>query len=366
MNNYTKNKCQARCKNNLLKQCTININNKDCIFCKKHQNTDINSKYNINNPLYSINEINNFILDFKNIKKLKKKNIILMKYILYKYNFINNTTNYTNINIIDLFNNFLYYNNNIKYIIFIQSIIRKNFILYINKLKGPGLLNKNISVNDTDFYTFQSIYKIKYNYFFSYKENSHIYCFDIRSFELLLEKFKSNNPYTRNSINNNIKNNSYKLIKYLKKHNLFKNFNDDILTPEQENTQQIIKIFQKIDSFGYNTNILWFSELSIINLNKLWSYLEDIWNYRANLSFKEKNNIINSSIKPFLMYYKYKNTFLDKKILQNYILDDFNIFISSGINKDFSNIGCLYILTALSMVSNNCLNSMPWLNQIFI
>ena len=130
--------------------------------------------------------------------------------------------------------------------------------------------------------------------------------------------------------------------------------------------QNIIKIFQKIDAFDIIQILLGFT-LSIIKLYKLWSHLEDIWNYRANL-FQKKSNIINNK-KPFINFYKfnkfnkYKN--LEKEELQKYILEDFDLLLSNGINKDYSNIGCLYILTSLSLVSNECLISMPWLNQMF-
>ena len=66
----------------------------------------------------------------------------------------------------------------------------------------------------------------------------------------------------------------------------------------------------------------------------------------------------------YLIKFKYINHNLDKIILQNYILDDINIFITSGKNPSFSNIGCLYVLTALSYVSKECIESMPWLTQI--
>ena len=55
---------------------------------------------------------------------------------------------------------------------------------------------------------------------------------------------------------------------------------------------------------------------------------------------------------------------LDKKKLQETILDDINIFLTSGINADFCNTGCLYVLTAISSVSCDCLQAMPWLNQM--
>jgi hypothetical protein len=357
-------KCNARCKNNLFKQCSLNIIN-NTQFCKKHQN----SIYNINKSLFTNQQINNFIISYIN-KSNNSIDYLLIKYILYINNIIySNTKKKFLLNLFDIYiQKNLFYFKNIKYIILIQSLFRRNYILYLNKLKGPGLFNNKYCVNDTDFYTFISKNQIKYHNFFSYKEQNYIYCFDIRSFELLLEKYKSINPYTRNIISDTTKQNCYKIIKYLKKNNLFNNYELDILTEEQEITQNIIKIFQKIDSFGYNTDILWFSNLSYDSLYKLWFYLEDIWKFRANLSIEQKNNIINNSINPFNMYYKIKNKNKNKTIskidLQYYILDDFNIFLSSGKNKEYSNIGCLYVLTALSMVSPGCLQNMPWLNQI--
>ena len=49
-------RCNARCKSNLLKQCPFKTHN-NCMFCKKHSDISIDSKYNINNALFSVEEI---------------------------------------------------------------------------------------------------------------------------------------------------------------------------------------------------------------------------------------------------------------------------------------------------------------------
>ena len=56
--------------------------------------------------------------------------------------------------------------------------------------------------------------------------------------------------------------------------------------------EKFLKIFQKIDAFGYNTSIEWFTYLSSIQLRKLWINLEDIWNYRAFLDPITKSRIV--------------------------------------------------------------------------
>lgn len=357
--------CVARCKTNLLVQCKFKKCNNSS-FCKKHIN--YNGK-TINDSLYNEEEINTFMNQITinnkliNNNKLIKKNILIAKYILQKYNY--KFTNNINLkNTILYFNEFIQYYKNLKSIIKIQSIARKNYIYLINKLKGEGLYNK--CINETDFYTFEKKNKVSYNYFFSYNDNSNIYFFDIRSFKLLIDNNPNKivNPYNRKIIPQEIINNYNQLIKYLIKININIIFEEDILSEEQLFNQKIINIFQKIDSFGYNTSIEWFTQLSHYLLKKFWANLEDIWNYRSNLSVLDKNNII-QKIKPQpFSKFKYINKNIEKKLLQEYILDDINIFLISGKNSSFSNIGCLYVLTALSSVSKPCIETMPWLEQI--
>ena len=126
---------------------------------------------------------------------------------------------------------------------------------------------------------------------------------DIRSFKLLIEKFNGTNPYNRSEISIDVKNKALTIISHLKKINLFNQYDSEKLTPEQEFNQYIIETFQKIDSFGYNTNVNWFKQLNYIQLKKMWVNLEDIWSYRSNLSIQEKNNIVIPSAKqPFLEF----------------------------------------------------------------
>ena len=371
--------CIARCKSNPFKQCSLKAKcNK---LCNKH-NEEQNVK-TIDEELFTKKEKNIFIKNYidtlnintKKSETLLKNNITLAKEILQYYNY-KFDINLKNKEVILFFKEYISNNSSyvldLKKIIKIQSLFRKKYISFINKLKGPGLLKS--CVNETDFYTFEKKDKINYNYFFSFQDEKHnIYFFDIRSFKLLIDN-KTNdiiNPYNRNIIKNHIVEKYNTLIENLKKNNISIEFEPEILSPEQLFNQKIIEIFQKMDSFGYNTSIEWFTELSIFHLRKMWIGLEDIWNYRSNLNMNDKNSIIQKTKpQPFskfkLMNTKYfynQNKNLDKRKIQETILDDINIFITSGINKDSCNIGCLYVLTALSQVSKNCLEAMPWLAQ---
>lgn len=366
-------KCLSRCKNNPYKQCT-HIASNNSIYCKKH----INSITNINIPLFSYQSIYLFLEYYINNQHINiKKHFDIIKYIVIYFNITTSSTQpkkiYYNL-FLNFINHNLHYIINIKNIIKIQSLFRLKYTKYINSLKGNILFNRKLSANDTDFYTFEPINNISYNYFFSFIDNNCFYSFDIRSFNLLISKHKPINPYNRNIIHSNIINKANILTKYLINNKLYTYYIEDKLTKKQEIKQYIIKIFQIIDSFGYNTDISWFTNLNFLKLEKLWYYLEDIWSFRANLSIEQKlsicNNINNQPFKKLYQYKKNKNTLINNYNndfyidLQYKILDDFYILLTTGINKDSSNIGCLYILTSLSMVSPSCLENMPWLYQI--
>ena len=128
---------------------------------------------------------------------------------------------------------------------------------------------------------------------FSYKDlGNFIWFFDIRSFNKLME-MGQNNPYTREEIPNDVKERAKKLseiLKLTKEDELIDNENMR-LTRQQIIKQKTIDIFSQMEQFGYGCNIEWFLELNNRKLKTLYRNLEDIWNYRLNLSYEIKSRI---------------------------------------------------------------------------
>ena len=54
----------------------------------------------------------------------------------------------------------------------IQTIFRGWICRYMIKLRGPGLNNRTICVNDTDFCTMEPLNEIDNNYFYSFTDNN--------------------------------------------------------------------------------------------------------------------------------------------------------------------------------------------------
>ena len=114
----------------------------------------------------------------------------------------------------------------------IQKIWRNYLCKIYKNLHGPALFNRNLCVNDTDFYTMDKLNEIDWTQFFSFRENNSsiegsIYGFDILSLYTLInnkntDTDKIENPYNRNIIPSRIINRFNRLLK------ISKIFNDKI------------------------------------------------------------------------------------------------------------------------------------------
>lgn len=246
----------------------------------------------------------------------------------------------------------------------IQRLI-KNYIE--NKeimLRGPGYLNRKLCNNADDFLTFEEIENIPNKYFFSFKDDDNfIYGFDIRSFSKLIE-CKMDNPYNRNKIPDyavkNLKtltsNPKYELVE----------IQAVKITKEQRMNQRVISVFQKIDeldTYAGGTSIDWFLNLSGNQLKLYYKVLEDIWNYRSELSLSRKNEIVpNKKMFPISVP-KFYN-FNDKHKMRKIVLNEMDKLVSSAPRREDKVLGCYYTLIGLVEVSQQVANALPWLVQI--
>ena len=255
----------------------------------------------------------------------------------------------------------------------IQKNIRRYFVRCLIYNKGPGLKNRELCNNNTDFYTLDNIKEISFVQFLSYKdEDNFVYGFDIQSlFEYFKNDSNNQNPYNRKLFPNNFKMKLRKIV------NLSNIINLNVITNKNniavsENhyyinniniREKTIELFQKIDHFGHITNVNWFFELSHVKLIRFIRELYDIWNYRAQLTRSMQIQIVNPSGNPFhnLMYREVQH--LSFEMLQRYILKTIENLITKGVNHEACSLGIFYVLSALTLVSEEAAQCMPWLYQ---
>jgi len=257
------------------------------------------------------------------------------------------------------------FNKHINKIVLLQKCIQK----YVTKIKiknqGIGILDKSKCKNQEDFYTLDSIDEIEDKYFFSYEKDSHIYFFDIRSFKKLLNN-DGLNPYNREKIPTHAIYAFNNRLMYCKKYNIIlENIEEPKLSEEQLFNNNVLNIFQKIDMLDVTaggTDHCWFTNLNVLELKILYKTLEDIWNYRAELSSTKKYEIVKNT-PMFSIYVKDIYTISNKRKLQHIILSEMDKLISISDNTDDKRTGAYFILTALVEISQQCMEALPWLIQ---
>jgi hypothetical protein len=258
----------------------------------------------------------------------------------------------------------------------IQKIFRRHLVLEWMKLKGT---RKNC-VNDTDFYTLEPLNEIPYLYFIKYVDVSHNvnYGFDIKSLCTLATKNKKfENPYNRENLKTTF---GTKMVKVVKITNILFPGNDlmmDIANVYESSThtvptesfstffqnldqltldQRITNLFIHIDSLGNYTNKEWLTQLNeerryylVVKINQLWN--------KISSALRQQ---ICPHISPFSTgFFGISPAIINTEM----VVKMAEILVYSGIDNEHKQLGAMYFLSGLTIVSVNARNQMPWLYE---
>tara|TARA_B110001469_G_scaffold126910_1_gene145900 strand:+ start:1192 stop:2421 length:1230 start_codon:yes stop_codon:yes gene_type:complete len=267
--------------------------------------------------------------------------------------------------IINKYDKTIYYNDKINHIVKSQSYIRRFLIMNDNYYKGPAYFDKSKSCNGEDFFSFTPLCEIEKDFFFSYRDiNKNIWSYDIRSLKKLIE-MKQGNPYNRDKIPRRVKIKIFRRLAQLKRMNICVSLDQ----PIEEDINLYIKhrcidIIQHVNQFGYYVEEKWIMSLNLVKLKSLYANLEDIWNYRAQLTPQGKRNICPPNGIVFNKNVNQINNINNITDLKKIILDELHKLIFSGINESDQKLGAMYFLIGLSKVEPACLNAIPWLQYV--
>jgi len=282
--------------------------------------------------------------------------------------------------------------------IVIQAQIRKLIINKYIELCGPGLKNRKLCVNDRDFYTLDPLVNISPYSFYSYEGSGNfVYGFDLSSIYTLFKNNKNGkfiNPYNRESMESIIPtlfrlNKITQIINSLPEEEktgsvLFENatLNENPISTidtvsynpneviaklsqirARSLNQRIENLFMEMDQLGNYTQSTWFSQLDRISCLRFFRSLYDIWNYRAQLSFRTRRNICPLG-DPFSIITRnqgYSN--LTEESMKSICVSVMEDITLTGIDIDFRTIGAFHVLSALTIVSLPARENMPWLYE---
>ena len=250
-------------------------------------------------------------------------------------------------------------------VIKIQKLWAKYFIRLFNKSQGPAFIKRETCNNVEDFLTTETMKEIDYYLFFSFKDTDGFnYGFNLISIYNLIIKKDTKNPYTRNYF-------SVEMIELVHRRLLFnkilKKTHHDIYNPTITNINtKIVSLFQKIDTLGNYTQTEWLTSLSSYHIRKFLLELYDIWEYRAQLTKETKILICPPNGTPFReipIHIIQTNHHMNIDILKQFCINIINQFINTSPFRENQVLGAIYILSALTLVSPNAAESMPWLYQ---
>ena len=218
------------------------------------------------------------------------------------------------------------------------------------------------------------ILKSDENFLESFKKQSGGLCY--RQYVRILynhyNKIKINNPYTRDLLPGEFKLRVFQLHA----RNIFKTTTPNNQTSLGNNSSagtgsgdirqrvrnKCFAIFQKIDMFGYMTDIAWLMDENVKNLKLFYRKLALQWNLEFGLNntaryrIAKTHNLFSHSHLQDIMLSR-----ADKYVLLDKILETLNVLVSNGETEGDRGTGCILILYALAAVNPRCVEANPWL-----
>jgi hypothetical protein len=241
------------------------------------------------------------------------------------------------------------------------KILKEKWQVHYNEMKT--LVN-----NESDFLTFTPINDLNNTEIYIYKDpDNFTWGFHIQSICELV-KYSNINPYNTKEI-------PLEIIKEIKEYieyeqeletvgKLIEKKEIEVILPKTEWDYikiDCIEIFQIMDNLDQYTKCDWFLSLQKEQLRILYKNIEDIWNYRTGLTPTEKNRYVKGG-KLFTTPFQTVKT-LNRYSCMKLLLADFRKLVTEGETRGERVTGAMWILTALTLVSEDAREAFPWLYQ---
>ena len=258
-----------------------------------------------------------------------------------------------------------YNEKDIQRIIQFQKRVKSKKNKSLDKLRGKGFLDKELSNNECDFFTYESRNEIEDKYYFSYEdEKGFIWFFDIRSFNKLIE-MQQPNPYTMIGIPETIIQIANKLTTLLNltQSDELVDQKQQLITRKQMIKQKTIDLFSDIDNSGYYCQPIWFLCLNLQLLKKLYRNLEDLWNYRLQITNEVKSRICPPNGLVFTTRVSDVNNITSREDIRDLILNDI-IKFQNAVSLEDKKLGYIYFIIGLGSISKECWETHNWLMNV--
>jgi hypothetical protein len=255
---------------------------------------------------------------------------------------------------------------------FLPSVKNANCCANESMDKNKSEINAELELmkqcaNTTDFHEMIDLEEIPRIFRFYFKEDNPpvSYCCDIRSLYNYLSRVdKKKNPYTNLPLSPESLSNYKQRIFLLERNHISLEIEQDEVSSDKKHELEVLDVFQIIYSFGYAVDHNWYLELDVLKKKKFYYCLEDLWNFRLDLTKDQKAKVVPHKI----FTPKEKDSINSMKLpdLDSLLLQRIREFVTLGKSKDEKVSGAMYVLMALIQVSEPALEALPQLGYAIV
>lgn len=243
-------------------------------------------------------------------------------------------------------------------------IILRSWQRWIAKRAGPLLRFREESNNPFDFFNSDPVEEIPFRDFISFVDAGKGYCMDVKSVTSLLKHAATNkeealNPFNRAPL-------PPLFLRRIRRHVGVKVWSGlEGLSESQKQALEVTDVFRKLEELGNYTDPEWFLKLSHIQLQQLYLELADIWFHRATLTPDDRARIVPGPQRAFSVPVR-TALIMRPRALRPLLISTCNTLVSAAAVKGDRQLGGMYVLGALAMISSECAAAFPWLAEMFM
>jgi len=243
-------------------------------------------------------------------------------------------------------------------------VIFRSWRRWLARRAGPLLWNRALSNNPADFFSADPVEEIGIGNIISFVDGGKGYIMDIKSAISLYEHAATNGEPALNPFNRAPLPTSFKRRVAL--HGKAKaGWTALKATSETQVTSlATTDVFRAIEDLGYYTDPGWFMELSRVELQRLYMELADIWYHRASLTGTDQRRIVPPPARPFPLS-THAILVMQQRALRPLLLETCRLLVSASVTRSDKQLGVMYVLGALSIVSAGAGSAYPWLVEMF-
>ena len=247
-----------------------------------------------------------------------------------------------------------------------RAIIHRAWTRWIARRAGPLLRFREESNNPFDFFSGDPIAEIKIGDFVSFVEGGKGYVMDIKSATSLIDHAAKSgetatNPFNRTAL-------PPLFLNRVNRHKTKKQaaaWTGLVATTETQTISlAVTDMFRQIEDLGYYTDPEWFMSLGRMELQRFYIELADIWMHRATLTPQDRARIVPPAGRALSIPVR-TAVIMQQKALRPVLLKTCNTLVSAAPARADKQLGVMYVLGALSIVSEGAGTAYPWLTDMF-